>query len=766
MPVGKVKVWLESRGFGFIVTEGNSPDIFVHLSQISFRPIRQGDVVEFALEFDPLDRPRAARVRRAITGATLSMWEDVPEVRAREARKVFSEAIIARNEKRYGEARQLFEKAISLTPERNFFEAYAAMERNLGNWERVETIYNQARENFPGDVGILEMLAMAKKKRAEVTKERTKDSNICTRFLIEAIKLLREAIQQQPNRVTLHLHLAELLVSLAEESKNFLLLEEARNHFTEAYSLHSKGDIRERSSYNKMWILHQNRSRAVWYLLREAGFEIIKWRIEFTSEKIPAPSYAWFLVSAKNYRNSEAFSLDGKLFVNCPYHAQVTQSQVRAAEVLHKQLCAEDASIKHDLFFIVTDSEQLENYLRMLLEDPESHPTVVPLDQPSVESALLQENEVLHTYFDQLLTKWVHRRDLYKGNHPVSGRRFFGREREIGLLNQSVEEGRCIGIFGLRKSGKTSLLLQLKSIRKGDIVTYIDPEASAATTATWICWRVVQDWGKHSKGNFFLARYHSERDLPNFAEVSKDFVSDARNLLSQNSYDSKCVILIDEIEKVVPPMGEPWEGAIDLFRILRGLVQESNGRLVVFICGANPAICERPQWHQQDNPVFQFFEEMFLPLLAETECKEMIVSLGKGMGVYYDEQALDFIHELSGGHPFLTRRLCSVLANRYPQRPLQVSVDILKSLEDEFLIGSHEVFLEIKERLKRDYPQEWDLLEALVSGFSIDEVKQLIPNWPIAVRHLEGYQLISRSGGGVTFQMKLFERWLRCGGVE
>jgi tetratricopeptide (TPR) repeat protein len=91
--------------------------------------VRRGDIVNFTLKFDSQGRPRALNVTKAEDGTPLSVWDELPEVRAKKARELYSEALIARNEKDYPRARQLFEQAISLSPERNFFEAYAAMEK-------------------------------------------------------------------------------------------------------------------------------------------------------------------------------------------------------------------------------------------------------------------------------------------------------------------------------------------------------------------------------------------------------------------------------------------------------------------------------------------------------------------------------------------------------------------------------------------------------------------------------------------------------------
>jgi CspA family cold shock protein len=63
MPTGKVKWFNDSKGFGFIESEG-SEDVFVHFSAISgdgYRSLQEGAEVEFDIVKDAKG-PRAANV--------------------------------------------------------------------------------------------------------------------------------------------------------------------------------------------------------------------------------------------------------------------------------------------------------------------------------------------------------------------------------------------------------------------------------------------------------------------------------------------------------------------------------------------------------------------------------------------------------------------------------------------------------------------------------------------------------------------------------
>jgi hypothetical protein len=56
-------------------------------------------------------------------------------------------------------------------------------------------------------------------------------------------------------------------------------------------------------------------------------------------------------------------------------------------------------------------------------------------------------------------------------------------------------------------------------------------------------------------------------------------------------------------------------------------------------------------------------KEFFVSPLPEEQCNQMISDLGAQMGFQYSEESLSRIYYETGGHPFITRQLCSVLTH-------------------------------------------------------------------------------------------------------
>jgi len=69
MPTGQIKRLVKDRGFGFIRPDGETEDIFFHISstQGAFDSLAEGQTVEFDKQADPRDasRSRAVNVRAA-----------------------------------------------------------------------------------------------------------------------------------------------------------------------------------------------------------------------------------------------------------------------------------------------------------------------------------------------------------------------------------------------------------------------------------------------------------------------------------------------------------------------------------------------------------------------------------------------------------------------------------------------------------------------------------------------------------------------------
>jgi hypothetical protein len=135
-------------------------------------------------------------------------------------------------------------------------------------------------------------------------------------------------------------------------------------------------------------------------------------------------------------------------------------------------------------------------------------------------------------------------------------------------------------------------------------------------------------------------------------------------------------LFIDEIEVIVPPEpegelrpdNETLERYLAFARMLRGLLQET-GQLALLAVGVDPRLNHINRWAAEQNPFYQFFREEYLGPLSRVDCIQMVRNIGQQMGLAYTDDALGYIADLSGGHPFLARQLCSLAVSDLGEDP-------------------------------------------------------------------------------------------------
>ena len=474
---------------------------------------------------------------------------------------------------------------------------------------------------------------------------------------------------------------------------------------------------------------------------------------------------------------AKSFGLAGSVLVRCfqadpcPIHLGAVSRFLRnlgpGGEVdLHS---GEHIVLNPTLAFAAVPSERAVHHeaMRILADHDE---VIVPLDDEFVRETQDPLRGVQDT-----LGQFLGQRDVYDTTFPVSGRRFFGRERLLIQLTEAIQQGQFIGIYGLRKIGKTSLVYQLRDEKlRHDAVAYVDLQASAAL-ATRNCsplyWELERDLYLRLSGSnhqladlLRLGRKGRFSDLPaNGAEANLTFAEDMRSLLDvlasgDDSGIQRVVILLDELERILPVTGQHGvDGYLEFFGLLRGLAQTERyrGLLSCAVVAANAALSDRGYWEQRENPFFALYKPFFLAPLAHTECVEMISDLGKGMTVYWDEDATSSVFSETGGHPFLTRSLCSHIVRQHRKRPLRVTARMVHDDIGPFLRDEGHKLEQITELLKTSFPDEHSFLQRVAleedHGQTTDQT----------VRHLLGYQLITAQNGGYRLTLNLLRRWLR-----
>jgi hypothetical protein len=186
--------------------------------------------------------------------------------------------------------------------------------------------------------------------------------------------------------------------------------------------------------------------------------------------------------------------------------------------------------------------------------------------------------------------------------------------------------------------------------------------------------RILRYWSQWAR-----VRYEMGWDPPAIASDNPTgaFVAATLDLLDRierRQGEARLGLFLDEIEVIVP---DPDGGGPDLvryltlLRALRGLVDE-DGRLSLVVSSLNPSINRINAWGGEQNPTFNLFQEVHLPPLAKDNCIQMVRNIGRQIGLVYSDESVQAINDLSGGHPFLARQLCSLLYQRRSRQAGQI----------------------------------------------------------------------------------------------
>jgi tetratricopeptide (TPR) repeat protein len=326
-----------------------------------------------------------------------------------------------------------------------------------------------------------------------------------------------------------------------------------------------------------------------------------------------------------------------------------------------RTLCQSAAQVLDDkpVVFVVIDRTPTDSGWLQIGTMRAENVQVIPID----DTVLLAGQE--HGRQRRVLEKHLRRflgpeRDLYNVRDPVADRlNFFGREALATKLLELLTEGRPVALLGLRKMGKSSLLKYMRDNLPFP-TALVDLQAGVELGGLYS--RVFASWNRSMRVKVEGLDW-APPDLAGTPDFSSIFTEATRQLLTfleEHGVPPRLCLLVDETEWIVPHNGQGLERYLAFARALRGLAQEEEGRFSLLMAGVHPAFNRVNRLAGQQNPFYQFFREIYLPSLERDDCIQMIRNIGRQMGLVYSDEAVAFVADVSGGHPFLARQLCSM----------------------------------------------------------------------------------------------------------
>ena len=408
---------------------------------------------------------------------------------------------------------------------------------------------------------------------------------------------------------------------------------------------------------------------------------------------------------------------------------------------------------------IFSKNKQVEKKIRELLNDEESQ-IIVPISYEEILGSVGDDYYLRNKFKDHFYS-----RDLFAFEGPLKKELyFFGRADLIHRIVNRHHSNENSGLFGLRRSGKTSVIYGIERAldTSGAKSALIDCHDTAFHTRRWYeaLWYVIFQIKK---------KYDIDVEINNEGKYTpKDasllFEEDVCKISSM--LGGNILLIFDEIENVtfgISPSGH-WEKELDFiyfWQTLRSLYQRLDNIFSYLIVGTNPKCIEESKIFGKANPIFMSVPFEYVKPFDVPQTREMVRKLGRIMGLRFEETIYAKLTEDYGGHPFLIRHVCSVI-NRISdqQRPTQIGRKIYekaKEIFDEEYAGYTEMILEV---LKDFYSDEYYMLELLATGDSND-FNEFALSSPQYTNHLKGYGIIEQVSGEYDFCIDTVSKYLK-----
>jgi uncharacterized protein YuzB (UPF0349 family) len=432
--------------------------------------------------------------------------------------------------------------------------------------------------------------------------------------------------------------------------------------------------------------------------------------------------YPYFLLSPRP-RTRTGFGIQAEVVA---LYSPYDHVQQRTVDAILRLLDRHKERVDQLVAVLVSHCDTCAEELAALVGGRQIRQTIVPLAYTELaytqaEGVSKKDRQWVRDQFQ----KYLYGRDLFDWDSPIQeDAGFFGRDPLVVRLCAGLREGQNFGVFGLRKAGKTSVLLAVK--RKLNPLSaslryaMVDCESPAVHHRRW--WNLLRHLGAAvgADGN-----PNPEWNENNAAELFSTRVTSTIKSLGSSG---RVVLALDEIEHITFGLAgghSHWdEDYLPFWQTLRGLHTDLGGRFCFLMAGTNARCSEFPLVNDRDNPIFQGISPQYLKPFSVDDVARMVRGIGKYMGLSFDQGVFSYLAQRFGGHPFLIRKACSHLAAATgEERPARIS-DELCTRED---------------------PRLLDALQLIAEG-GRSAGAELQKDEPGGLRHLRDYGLVDDAG--------------------
>jgi hypothetical protein len=329
----------------------------------------------------------------------------------------------------------------------------------------------------------------------------------------------------------------------------------------------------------------------------------------------------------------------------------------------------------------------------------------------------------------ELLKRELPAFDAYEERDPVRGAQLVGRAREVTELRTRVVRGDAVGLFGLRKMGKTSVLRAVTDLfdpasgmtsgspielpESSNVAVVLDAGVLVERTVDGLAEELLRTLAKRMKAAGEPIPPRTGHGIGAWKAAVETLLDEGRHV---------CVV-IDEYDLLFE--GEGGEGVIaklnQFFRLMRGWSQMNQGRASLVLVGRDATFLSSPEIDGVTNALLMWCTPMWLGPLAQDKATELLRKLGKRVGLSVGAESARLAFTWTGGHPLLQRQFGSELRAQVRARNADWGA-VTDAFGQETLApyrgrdAVQEVVRETVALLHKRYPQAYALLEELAHG--------------------------------------------------
>lgn len=409
---------------------------------------------------------------------------------------------------------------------------------------------------------------------------------------------------------------------------------------------------------------------------------------------------------------------------------------------------------------VISKCSKIEAELNnLLLSDPEVQ-IIVPFSYSEFNDNLNTEfvkNRFKDYFFSRDLFAFQAelKKDLY----------FFGRNEIVHKLVAKHNSNENSGLFGLRKTGKTSIIHGVRRVlfNENILSVIINCQSPDFNLKTWnkALYYIIRQIKEQNN----IIQKVREENLYVGDKAVESFEIDLKKIISKSKTKS-ILIIFDEVEHITFKVShiEHWKNGYDFltfWQSLRSVFQKESDLLTFLIAGTNPKSIEFTTINGTDNPIFELIpKDSFVPSFTVKQIEEMVSYLGKIMGLTFDDTLYSKLKEDFGGHPFLIRQVCShIHKNVKVERPARVDKIIYEKAKDDYNKNNSTYNEMILEVLKNFYNDEYQMLEFLALN-DITTFNEFASISPTYTNHLLGYGIIDENNGSYHFKIESIKHYL------